>query len=164
VGTLLEYANGHLVLWTRHDSGVDLNRGLSVLADAQVRRVAIANPDYAPYGRAAVAALTHEQLYDRVRPKFVLGENISQAAQFAESGNADAGVIALSLALGPAMRAAGHYVEIPASLYPPILQAAIVLRSSKNQELARQFLSFMQRPESRRALQDAGFVVPASGR
>jgi molybdate transport system substrate-binding protein len=163
-GTLVEYASGRIVLWTRSDSGLNPASGLSILADARVRRVAIASPDHAPYGRAAVAALKHERLYDRVRPKFVLGENISQAAQFAQSGNADAGVIALSVALGPAMRAAGRYVEIPASFYPPIVQAAVVLRSSRNQELARQLLSFIQRPDSRRALQDAGFIVPGGDR
>jgi molybdate transport system substrate-binding protein len=111
-----------------------------------------------------VAALRHEQIYDRVRSKLVLGENVSQTAQFVESGNADAGLIALSLALGPAMRAAGHYFEIPASHYPPIVQAAVVLRSSKNVDLARRFLSYVQRPESRQAFQDAGFVVPAGDR
>jgi molybdate transport system substrate-binding protein len=163
-GTLVEYANGRIVLWTRTDTGLNLNAGLSILAEPRVRRVAIANPEHAPYGRAAVAALRHEQLYDRVRSKFVLGENVSQAAQFVQSGNADAGIIALSLALGPAMQATGRYVEIPASHYPPIVQAAVVLRSSKSVETARRFLSFMQRPDSRRALEDAGFVVPARGR
>jgi molybdate transport system substrate-binding protein len=163
-GTLVEYARGRIVLWSRNDTTLDLARGLPVLADPQVRRVAIANPEHAPYGRAAVAALRHEQLYDRVRSKFVLGENISQAAQFAQSGNADAGVIALSLALAPAMRASGHYVDIPASYHPPIEQAAVVLRASRQQDIARQFLTFLQEPESRQALQQAGFVVPAGSR
>ena len=99
-----------------------------------------------------------------MRGKFVLGENISQAAQFAQSGNADAGLIALSLALAPAMRATGHYVEIPASYHPPIEQAAVVLRSSRQPDVARQFLAFLQRPENQRALREAGFVVPARNR
>src|SRR5206468_9754557 len=90
-GSLREYAVGRVVLWTRTDSGVDVKRGLAVLEDSRVRRIAIANPEHAPYGRAAVAALRHEGLYDRVRDKFVLGENISQAAQFADSGSADVG-------------------------------------------------------------------------
>ena len=85
-GSLYEYATGRLVLWTRNDSGIDVRRGLTVLADARVRRIAIANPEHAPYGRAAVAALRHEGLYERVQGKFVLGENISQAAQFAAVG------------------------------------------------------------------------------
>src|SRR5215471_18209395 len=76
-GSLYEYATGRLVLWTRNDSGIDVTRGLAALADARVRRIAIANPTHAPYGRAAVAAIRHESLYDRVQSKFVLGENIS---------------------------------------------------------------------------------------
>src|SRR5579884_3927669 len=84
-GSLSEYATGRLVVWTRVDSGIDVTRGLAVLADVRVRRIAIANPAHAPFGRAAVAAIRHERLYDRVRAKFVLGENISQAAQFAAS-------------------------------------------------------------------------------
>jgi molybdate transport system substrate-binding protein len=163
-GTLVEYASGRIVLWTRDDTNLDLARGLTILAEPRVRRIAIANPEHAPYGRAAVAALRHEQLYDEVRRKFVLGENISQAAQFAQSGNTDAGLIALSLALAPAMRASGHYVEIPASYHPPIEQAAVVLRSSRQPDVARQFLAFLQRPEARRALQEAGFLIPAHSR
>jgi molybdate transport system substrate-binding protein len=159
-GTLVEYAAGRIVLWSRSDATLDLARGLAVLADPRVRRIAIANPAHAPYGRAAVAALRHEQLYDRVRGKFVLGENISQAAQFVESGNADAGLIALSLALAPGMRTTGRYIDIPASYHPPIEQAAVVLRSSRQPDAARQFLAFLQRPDSQRALQDAGFVAP----
>src|SRR5262249_40789017 len=95
-GSFWEYAIGRIVLWTRKDSGIDLTKGLKTLLDARVRKVAIANPEHAPYGRAAVAALKHEGLYDAVHPKIVLGENISQAAQFVQSGNADVGIIALS--------------------------------------------------------------------
>jgi molybdate transport system substrate-binding protein len=163
-GTLVEYGNGRLVLWTRNDTHLDLARGLAILAEPGVRRIAIANPEYAPYGRAAVAALRHEGLYDRVRTKFVLGENISQAAQFAQSGNADAGLIALSLALAPTMRASGRYIDIPASYHPPITQAVVVLRASRQTDVARQFIAFLQRPENQRALQGAGFVVPAHSR
>jgi molybdate transport system substrate-binding protein len=160
-GTLVHYASGRIVLWTRNETNLDLARGLAILAEPRVRRVAIANPEHAPYGRAAVAALRHEQLYERVRAKFVLGENISQAAQFAQSGNADAGLIALSLALAPAMRATGRYLDIAASYHPPIDQAAVVLRSSRQPDVARQFLAFLQRPDSQRAMQDAGFATPA---
>src|SRR6266851_1256906 len=119
-GSLYEYATGRLVFWTRHDSGIDVRRGLTVLTDVHVRRVAIANPEHAPYGRAAVAALRHERLYERVQRKFVLGENISQAAQFAQSGSADAGVLALSLALSPTLKSSGTYVDIPKGWHPHI--------------------------------------------
>jgi molybdate transport system substrate-binding protein len=159
-GSLYEYATGHIVLWTRTDSGIDVRPGLTVLTDARVRRVAIANPEHAPYGRAAVAALRHEQLYDRVQAKLVLGENISQAVQFAQSGNADVGIVALSLALAPTLKGSGTYVEIPESWYPPIEQAAIVLRSSQQKPLARRFIDYLKTPDSVRILQSYGFAVP----
>jgi molybdate transport system substrate-binding protein len=159
-GSQYEYATGRLVLWTRLDSGIDIRQGLSVLADARVRRIAIANPEHAPYGRAAVAALRHEQLYDRVREKFVFGENISQAAQFAQSGGADVGVLALSLALSPTLKSSGSHVDIPESLYPPIEQAAIVVASSRQKALARQFVEYLGKPETVQILRANGFGVP----
>jgi molybdate transport system substrate-binding protein len=159
-GSLYEYAIGRIVLWTRNDSGIDVRRGLIVLTAPQVRRVAIANPDHAPYGRAAVAALRHEHLYERVQGKFVRGENISQAAQFAQSGSAEVGVLALSLALAPALKSVGTYLEIPSSFYPPIEQAAVVLARSQQKTQAQQFIDFLKKPESVRILESYGFVVP----
>lgn len=159
-GSLYQYAVGRIVLWTRSDSGIDVTRGLSVLADGRVRRIAIANPEHAPYGRAAVAALRHEGLYDRVRAKFVLGENISQAAQFADSGSADVGVLALSLALSPTLKKSGTYVEIPESWHPPIAQGAIVLASSRQKPLARQFIEYLRKPDIVGKLAASGFAVP----
>jgi len=159
-GTLKPYAIGKLVVYAPTSAGVDLGRGLSVLTDARIRRIAIANPEHAPYGRAAVAALTHARLYDGVRPKLVLGENISQAAQFVQSGNAEVGLLALSLALSPALRSAGTYVEVPVSFYPPIEQAAVVIRASPQKDTARQFLVFLERPVSVKTMRDAGFLEP----
>jgi molybdate transport system substrate-binding protein len=159
-GSLYEYAMGRLVLWTRKDSGIDLGRGLILLADARVRRIAIANPEHAPYGKAAVAALRHEGLYERVREKFVLGENISQAAQFADSGGADVGLLALSLALAPALRSSGTYADISQFWHPPIEQAAVVLASSRQKVLARQFLDYLKKPDAAKILQSYGFGVP----
>jgi molybdate transport system substrate-binding protein len=156
-GTLHPYATGTLVLYTPAGAGFDLKRGLSLLDDARVHRIAIANPEHAPYGRAAVAALRHEGLYDRVRAKLVLGENISQAAQFVQSGNAEAGLLALSLAVAPAMKTAGTYIEVPSSDYPPIEQAAIIMKTSARKPAARQFLAFLAGPESVQALKQAGF-------
>lgn len=163
-GSLVPYATGRVVLWTRTDSGIDVRRGLAVLTDARVRRIAIASPEHAPYGRAAVAALRHDGLYDRVRDKFVLGENISQAAQFAESGGADVGLIALALARSPALERAGTYIEIPASSHPPIEQGAIILASSRQKALARRFIDSLKTPESVRTLQAFGFAVPRTAR
>lgn len=161
-GAVVEYARGRIVLWTRRDSGIDLSRGLRGLADAKVRRIAVANPEHAPYGRAAIAALQAEHVYDNVRSKFVIGENIAQAAQFAASGSADVGLIALSLALTPTLRASGHYADVPDALYPPIQQAAVVLAASRQKVLARQFIDALRKPEVVRLLQVYGFAVPAS--
>jgi molybdate transport system substrate-binding protein len=161
-GTLREYARGQLVLWTRKSTGIDIRAGLVVVNDSRVKHIAIANPEHAPYGRAAVAALQHEKLYDGVRAKFVLGENISQAAQFAQSGNAEIGILALSLALAPALGNSGAYVMVPPSFYPPIEQAAVVLSASHNKDLARQFLSFVERPDIARILEAAGFAPPVA--
>jgi molybdate transport system substrate-binding protein len=147
------------VLWTRNDSGVDTRRGLAVVADARVRRIAIANPAHAPYGRAAVAALRRERLYERVQAKFVFGENISQTAQFVQSGNADVGLIALALALSPALEKAGSYTEVPADFYPPIRQAAVIVASSKQKAAASRFLETLKETRTKRILQSFGFGV-----
>jgi len=160
-GSLYEYAIGRIVLWTLNGSGVDLRQGLRAILDPKVRRIAIANPEHAPYGRAAVAALRHEQVYDQVREKLVLGENISQVAQFAQSGNAQVGIVALSLALAPAMKSSGSYTEIPESFHPPIEQAAVVLKRSRQSALAQRFLDTLRKPENVRTLQSFGFAVPA---
>jgi len=159
-GTLRPYAIGTLVLYAPTDARLDLGRGLSVLTDGQVRRIAIANPEHAPYGRAAVAALTHERLYETLQGRLVLGESISQAAQFVQSGNAQAGLLALSLALGPALRARGAYVEVPKAFYPTIEQAAVILKASRHQDAARAFLTFLRRPDTVQQLKDAGFLEP----
>ena len=160
-GTLFLYAVGRLVIWTPSGSGVDpAKRGWDVLLDPSVQKIAIANPAHAPYGRAAVAAMKKLGIFDKVESKFVYGENISQTAQFVESGNAQAGILALSLALSPAMKGKGSYWEIPAELHPPIEQGAIVLRGSAKKEVARAFLAFVRSAEGRAVLESYGFHVP----
>ena len=163
-GTLLPYATGSLVLWTRTDSGLDVRRGLEGLLSDRVRHIAIANPEHAPYGRAAVAALRAAGLYEKVRGKLVLGENVSQAGQFVQSGNADAGLVPLSFARVPAASAIGHYVAVPSALYPPIEQAAVAVRASRNKDAARTFLAFLNQPATRTLFTDAGFGPAPSGR
>jgi molybdate transport system substrate-binding protein len=147
-------------VWARRDGNIDVARGLAVLADPRIHHVAIANPQRAPYGRAAVAALRKAQLYDAVEKKLVQGDNISQAAQLAESGNADAGILSLSLVRGPALRASGTYVEVPLDLYPPIEQAAIVVRATRQAALAREFIAHLQRPDTREELSRFGLTPP----
>ena len=101
------------------------------------------------------------KVYDQVKDKLILGENISQAAQFIESGACDAGIIALSLALAPAMKAAGQYWEIPAAAHSPLEQGAVILKQSKNPEAARQFLEFMKGPQGQEIMKRYGFTLPA---
>lgn len=161
-GTLYEYATGKIVLWAPQQSPVDLKSGLQVLRDPAIKKIAIANPEHAPYGRAAVAALRHEKLYDQVAGKFVLGENISQTATFVVSGSADIGIVALSLALAPALKDKGRYAEIPSEDYPPIEQAAVILKSSQQKETARAFLVFVKSSEILNLLKTYGFAVPAN--
>lgn len=160
-GSLYQYAVGRIVMWTGNGSHLDFSKGLEILREPTIGKIAIANPKHAPYGRAAVAAMEHAQVYDRLKDKLVLGENISQAAQFVESGAADVGIIALSLALAPPMQAAGHYWEIPADAYPPIEQGAVILMGGKNQDSAKAFLSFIQGAEGQTMMKRYGFVVPS---
>ena len=159
-GTIYEYASGKLVIWVPNASKLDLNRGLAELLDPGIRKIAIANPQHAPYGVAAVAAMRHAAVYDKIKSKLVLGENISQTAEFIQSDNADAGILALSLALAPAMKDKGRYVEIPATDYPPIIQAAAILKSSRNQQLANQFMKFIKQPDTIALMARYGFSIP----
>ena len=161
-GTLSHYATGQIALWARKGSPIDIDQGLRTLTDASVRKISIANPEHAPYGRAAVAALRHEKLYERVRDRLVLGENIAQAAQFVQSGNADIGILALSLVLAPPLKSQGTYYKIPASFYPAIDQAVVILKSSKQKDTARQFLRFLKQQEIADFMRSNGLTVPES--
>jgi molybdate transport system substrate-binding protein len=159
-GTLYEYGEGKIVLWVRTESRIDLGRGIRSLLDPEVRSIAIANPKHAPYGRAAVAALRHFGIHDAVKDKLVFGENISQAAQFVTAGAADAGIVALSLALAPTMKDKGRFQEIPEGSYPAIKQAGAILKSSKRKREAAQFMQFLRRPEIVQLMRRYGFAVP----
>jgi molybdate transport system substrate-binding protein len=159
-GSLYAYAVGRIVIWTSADAGVDVaNQGWKTLLHSSVEKIAIADPEHAPYGRAAVAALQKAGIYEQVRAKLVYGENISQAAQFVQSGNAQAGIVAMSLADSPAMRG-GKRWEIPPSMYPPLEQGAIVLKDARKKDLARAFLTFVKSPAGRAILANYGFEPP----
>lgn len=154
---LVQYAVGRIVLWTNNDK-VDVFRGLAILRDAQlVKKIAIANPDHAPYGRAAKAALEHEQLWRDVQDRIVVGENISQTAQFVETGNADAGIVALSLLMSPKLAKVGRYFEIPADEYPPLEQGAIVTKTGASKPLAKAYLEFFRSDDARKIFDRYGF-------
>jgi molybdate transport system substrate-binding protein len=159
-GSVFVYGTGKIVLWVRNESRLDLSKGLTALRDPSVRKVAIANPQHAPYGRAAEEALRKSGVYDVVKDRLVLGENISQAAQFVESGNADAGILALSLAVSPGLKEEGRYAKIPENLYAPIEQGAALLRNSPNPQAARAFLEFVKTPSAAAVLERYGFKVP----
>jgi molybdate transport system substrate-binding protein len=159
-GTLYEYAVGRIVIWMPADSRVDVaKQEWAALLDASVQRIAIANPEHAPYGRAAVAALRKAGIYEHVSAKLVYGDNISQAGQFVQSGNAQAGIVALSLATSPAMKD-GKRWEIPAAMHSPIQQAAMVLKGAQNKEAARAFLEFVKSEAGRATLVKYGFSFP----
>lgn len=163
-GSLYRYATGKIVLWVPKNSSIDVSRGLNVVADPAVKKVAMANPAHAPYGRAAQAALRKAGLWDKASSKLVLGENISQTAQFVQSGNADAGILALSLVLSPGMKDQGRYFEIPQELYPPLQQGAIILSHSKHRELAIRFMQFLKTGETKSLLSQYGFATDGGGK
>jgi molybdate transport system substrate-binding protein len=156
------YAIGKIVLWMPASANCNPEQGQwRCLQDSAVHKIAIANPAHAPYGRAAVAALRTAGIYDAVKEKFVLGENISQAAQFVQSGSAQAGIIAYSLALSPGMRSGKHWM-IPKGSYPAIEQTAVVLKSSKDKPAAREFIQFVTAGLGREILVKYGFEPTAT--
>lgn len=155
--SLTRYAVGALVLWVPEDSILDVERaGIQILLNPAVKRIAIANPQLAPYGRAAVATLRHFNIYDRVGKRLVLGESVSQAAQFAESGNAQVGMIALAGAV--ALGHKGRYWIVPQDAYPALEQGAVIMAHSKNKEPAQKFLEFLRSADSAAILKRYGFA------
>jgi molybdate transport system substrate-binding protein len=157
--SLTPYAIGRIVLWTLRDD-LDLSRGLSVLRDPRIRRIAIAQPAHAPYGRAAQEALQAAEVFDEVRARLVMGENIAQTAQFVQTRNAEVGIVALSLVLAPRLRGVGHYAEIPAAMHQPLEQGAVLTRRGATNPAATRYLEFLRSSEARQIFGDFGFVLP----
>ena len=157
---LFEYAVGRLVVWAADSSPVDAGLGLAALTTPEARKIAIANPEHAPYGVAAVAAMRSAGVYDAVRDRLVLGENIAQAAEFTLSGNAEVGVIALSLALSPQLRDQGGWTEVPLDSFPTLRQGGVVLGSAADPEAARLVRDVILGPEGRAILKRYGFFEP----
>jgi molybdate transport system substrate-binding protein len=158
--SLFVYAEGHLVVWVPTASNLDLDAGLQAIAAPEVRKIAIANPRHAPYGQAAEAALKHAGIYDRVQDRLVLGENVAQAAQLAESGAADVGIIALPLAIAPPLKERGRYREVPAGDYPRLEQGGVIVADAKDPEAARMLRDFLMSDEGRAVLDRFGFRRP----
>jgi molybdate transport system substrate-binding protein len=159
-GSVRTYAIGKLVLWVPAASPLDLSKGMDVLLDPAVHRIAIANPRHAPYGRAAVEAMQHAGVSDRVKDKLVLGENVSQAAQFVDSGNAEVGMVAKALVAGGAMKDKGRPADVPTQLYSPLIQAAAIVKTTRDAALAKSFLDYLTGPAGRDVLERYGFALP----
>jgi molybdate transport system substrate-binding protein len=157
-GSLFVYGTGRIELWVPAHSPLDLDRlGIHALEDPSIHHVAMANPRHAPYGRAAEAALRSLGVYDRIAPKLAIGENISQTFEFVESGAAEAGLVAKSLTVAPAMRGKGRSWEIPLDSYTPLQQAGVILSHAKSSRAAAQFRAWMLGPEARAILAQYGF-------
>ena len=159
-GTLAKYAEGRLVLWVPATSDIAVEYGMEALLDPGIKKIAVPNPKHAPYGKAAIAALEHHRIYDRVKDKLVSAENTFQAAQFVQSGACDIGLIALSLALNPSMKEAGRYWEVPSDAYAKLDHGAVILKSSRYPKEAQAFLAFVQDEEGQEILGRYGFVPP----
>ncbi len=155
------YAVGGLVIWVRKASPIALEKlGIEALRDGSVRKIAIANPRHAPYGRAAEAALKKLGLYDSVKDKLVYGENISQTAQFVESGAADIGLISHSLAAAAPLSDEGRSWEIPADSYPPLEQGGVILSWAQDRQTAEALRSFIVGEPGKEILHRYGFRSP----
>ena len=156
------YANGRIVLFAPRGSPVQVDARFTdlraAIQDGRVKKFSIANPEHAPYGRAAREALQHQGLWDAVEPRLVLGENVSQAAQFAMSGSVQAGIFALSFALAPNFAQAGTHVLIPEDWHQPLRQRMVLLKRAG--ETAKEFYTFVQQPSTRAVFKRYGFVRP----
>jgi molybdate transport system substrate-binding protein len=155
------YAVGRLVLWAPAATPIDIeHQGLRALTAPSVAHVAIANPEHAPYGRAAVAAMQSAGVYDAVHAKIVFGENVAQAMQFAQSGAADAAIVARSLAVAPKARGTGVIVDIPPATYPRIDQGGVILKWAADPDAARALRGFLLSADGRAILERSGFALP----
>jgi molybdate transport system substrate-binding protein len=149
------YARGRIVVWARKDAGFPAP-SLRELEDPRFKRIAIANPEHAPYGKAAQQALERLGLWQKLQPRLVFGENVKQTLQFARSGNAEVGIVALSLALA----SDGDYREVPEELHAPLIQALVVCRGGRNVEGARRFAAYLSTPAARAVLARHGLTLP----
>jgi molybdate transport system substrate-binding protein len=154
-GDVKTYAFGKLVIWS---NTVDVSKGLDIITDKSVNRIAIAKPDVAPYGARAVECLKHYNLFDKVKNKIVYADNIAQAAQFAQTGNAEIGFLALALAMAPDMK--GTYFVLDTKCYKPVEQAMVLLKSWQSNPEAAKFMKFVLSTECKPVFEKYGFIVP----
>jgi molybdate transport system substrate-binding protein len=155
------YGIGQIVVWVPASSLIDIETlGMHALVGPRVKKIAIANPKHAPYGRVAEAAMQKLGVYVEAKDRLVLGENIAQTAQFVESGAADVGIIALSLALAPAMKDKGRYWLVPQDAYPRLEQGGVIMNDAKDPAAAGELRSFLMGEEGKTILRSYGFVIP----
>lgn len=154
------YGYGRLVIWTIND--LDLSKGIDVLTDAGVRKIAVASPKTAPYGRQAVNALKFYGVYDEVLDKLVYGESIAQVNQFISTRAADLGITAMSVVLAPNMKDKGKWIEIDKVSYEPIAQGVVILKYAQdhNPEAARKFFEFLFSDEAKTVFRKYGYSLP----
>ncbi|MCB5189833.1 molybdate ABC transporter substrate-binding protein [Methylobacillus arboreus] len=156
------YATGHLVIVAPKQAPLEVDselKGLQAALQAgKLQRLAIANPEHAPYGRRAVEVLKHAGIWEQIQPRLVLGENVAQAAQFAISGSTDGGIVALSLVKSPQLAGSVKYAEIPESWHSPQRQRMVLLKNSGSN--AKAFYDFLQQPAARQVFSRYGFVLP----
>jgi len=161
-GPAFTYVYGKLVVWVPKGSSVDLDgKGLAALTDPSVAKLAIANPEIAPYGRAAREALQKAGLYEKVKDKLVTGQSVAQTAQFVQSGNAQAAFLPLSMALAPPLADEGRAWKVPAASYARIEQAGVVLVAAKEPKLAQELAAFVTSAAVRDVFEKAGYELPA---
>lgn len=154
----IPYAFGRIVLWSNSMDATKMT--LANLTDPKIARIAIANPKHAPYGKRAEEALQGAGVWDKVQGKLVFGENIAHAAQFVQTGNAQVGVIALSLALNPELSKKGGYYLIPGTLHQPLEQGYVITKRGGDKPLAKQFAQYINSKETRKIMTRYGFVLP----
>ena len=157
--SLTPYAIGRIVVWATRPE-VDIEAGIAALANPAISRIAIANPEHAPYGRAAKAAMEKGGVWKHVETKVVMAENIAQARQFVQTGNAEVGIIALSLVKAPMMQGVGRYVLVPEHMHPRLEQGAVLTNKGYGNPAARAYMEFLQRPQARSIFERYGFVLP----
>lgn len=164
ISEIQPYAIGRIVIWKRKDSKLDISKGIEVLKDPRIQKIAIANWEHAPYGVAAKECLEHYGYFDKIKSKLVLGENITHTAQFVQTGAADIGFLALSISLGEKLREQGEFYLLPAECHSEIRQGYAILKNAvKDQQrydTAKRFYEFIQTPVVRNIFVKYGFVLP----
>lgn len=150
------YAVGRIVVYSKN---INTGKGMSTLLNPAIRKIAIANPVHAPYGKRAEEALRYYKLYDTLKQKLVMGENIAQAAQYVSTGAAEVGIIAQSLVLSNALQQGNAYL-IPEESHSPLQQAFIILKKAAKKRSAFTFSSYISTPEAKQILKHYGFSIP----